>query len=54
MKSIKELDLKNKKVLLRVDFNVPIIDSVIKDDFRLKASIPTIQYCLSNAEFKVP
>ena len=48
MKSIKELDLKNKKVLLRVDFNVPIINSVIKDDFRLKASIPTIEYCLSH------
>jgi phosphoglycerate kinase len=45
MKSIKDIDsLKGKKVLVRVDFNVPMIGDKIIDDFRIKASIPTIEY----------
>ena len=47
MKSIKDIDIRNKKVLVRVDFNVPIENSIIKDTFRLDAAVPTINYCLS-------
>lgn len=45
MKSIKDLkDLSGKKVVLRVDFNVPMKDGVIIDDFRIKKSLPTILF----------
>lgn len=44
-KSIKEAgDLKGKKVLLRLDLNVPIIGDEVRDDFRIKKSIPTLAY----------
>ena len=47
MISLKKINIKNKKVLIRVDYNVPIKDSTIQNTFRLKASVPTIEYCLS-------
>ena len=47
MDSLKKININNKKVLIRVDFNIPIKDGVIQNTFRLKAAIPTINYCLS-------
>lgn len=46
MAYIDEINLQGKKVLVRLDFNVPIKDGVIQDDNRLKASLPTLQYIL--------
>lgn len=43
-KTIEDIDVKGKKVLLRCDLNVPIHDGKITDDQRIKASIPTIKY----------
>jgi len=45
--SIKDLDLKGKRVFIRVDFNVPIKDGRIGDDTRLRGSVPTIQHALA-------
>lgn len=42
--------IKNKRVLLRLDLDVPIIDGKVVEDFRLKAGLPTLKLCLENAE----
>ncbi|ACF07347.1 Phosphoglycerate kinase [Metamycoplasma arthritidis] len=47
-KTIKDLNLKNKKVILRVDFNVPISDNKVMDVKRIEAALPTIKYILEN------
>lgn len=46
MNFLKDLDLENKKVIVRVDFNVPIHNGKISNDKRIKATIPTIKYLL--------
>ena len=47
-KTIKDFNINNKKVIIRVDYNVPIKDSKITDDNRIIASLETINYAIEN------
>ncbi len=48
IKTLKSFDLKDKNILIRADFNVPINNQVVTNNFRIKSSLPTIKTCLDS------
>ncbi len=52
-KTIKDMDLKGKSVLMRADFNVPMKDGKITDDTRIRGAVPTIKYALEHGAKKL-
>ena len=46
LRKLKSFDLHSKRILIRVDFNVPILDDDVVDDYRIRKTIPTIKHCI--------
>lgn len=53
MKTIKDINLKNKTILVRVDYNVPLKNHKVENDLRVRASLPTINYLLEHGAKKI-
>lgn len=53
MKTIRDIDVKNKIILVRVDYNVPVKEGKVTSDLRIRASLPTINYLLEHGAKKI-